>query len=233
MGFLTGPHLASPHFAGQGLGIVVGLAAEARIACLLGETAVGGGRPEGAAAAAERRVAGGATALLSFGLAGGLDPALHPGHILIPDCVIEAGAAYPTDPGLNRALGGANAATLLAGEAIVAGAAAKRALWRDTGAPAIDLESGAVARVARRHGLPFAVLRAICDPAGHSLPPAALIALDGGGAIGLLRVLASVARVPRQVPALLLLARDAAAARRALVRHVQGLTKPSNQKEIP
>ena len=74
-----------------------------------------------------------------------------------------------------------------------------------------------MARVAARHHLPFAVLRAICDPAERDLPPAALVALDQAGAIGLWRVLVSLARAPQQLPGLLALARDAAAARRALL----------------
>jgi adenosylhomocysteine nucleosidase len=208
------------------LGIVVGLAAEARIARPLGETAIGGGLPEGAEAAAERLVTGGATALLSFGLAGGLDPLLRAGQMVVPECVLEAGLAYPTDAGLNAWLGGLAVPMLLAGDAIVAGIEDKRALFAATGAPAIDLESGAVARVALRHGLPFAVLRAICDPATRALPPAALVALDGGGAIGLLRVLASVARRPAQIAALLALARDASAAQRALRGRVERLSGP-------
>jgi adenosylhomocysteine nucleosidase len=85
----------------------------------------------------------------------------------------------------------------------------------------VDLESGAVARVALAHGLPFAVLRAVADPAERNLPPAALLALDGAGRIGILRVLGSVFGNPGQILGLLALARDAAAARRALVGRVR------------
>ena len=64
-------------------GIVVGLQAEARIARRLGwPVAVGGGTASGAADAVQRLIASGATAVVSIGLAGGLDPALRPGAIL-------------------------------------------------------------------------------------------------------------------------------------------------------
>src|SRR5262249_31725217 len=158
----------------------------------------GGGLPAGAQDAAKRLVARGVTGLVSFGLAGGLDPSLPPGHLVIPQAMLEDGMRYPTDAALSDSFGGANAALMLAGADIVAKSVAKRDLFLATGACAVDLESGAVARVARRHDLPFAVLRAICDPAGRDLPPAALVALDAGGAIGLLRVLASLARQPGQ-----------------------------------
>jgi adenosylhomocysteine nucleosidase len=197
--------------------VVVGLAAEARIAWRLGlPVAIGGGTASGAEAAARRLVLSGATGLISFGLAGGLDPALRAGALLVPTAVLVDGRSVPTDATLSRSLSDGVGGLLLGASDVVASTAAKRALFAATGAVAVDLESGAVARVAAEHGLPFAVLRAICDPAERDLPPAALIALDRHGAIGLARVLGSVLAHPAQVPALLALAADATAARRTL-----------------
>jgi adenosylhomocysteine nucleosidase len=202
---------------GSDPGFVVGLAAEARLVRSLGwPVAIGGGTAGGARLAAERLVSGGITALISFGLAGGLDPALRAGSLLVPRAIITDEQHLPTDPGLSERLGGVSTPLLLGARDVVAGAAAKAALFAATRAAAVDLESGTVARVAVEHGLPFAALRAICDPAERDLPPAALIALDRQGAIGLVRVLGSVLAHPAQLPALLVLAADAAAARRTL-----------------
>jgi adenosylhomocysteine nucleosidase len=99
----------------------------------------------------------------------------------------------------------------------------KRRLRQETGAATLDLESGAVVRVATGHGLAFAALRVICDPAERDLPPAALAALDASGAIALARVARSVIARPGQLPALLRLAADATAARRALARRVAAI----------
>jgi adenosylhomocysteine nucleosidase len=205
------------------VGVLVGLAAEGRIAVPLGcRVAVGGGTAAGAEAAVRALVAQGVTGLVSFGLAGGLDPALPAGTLLVPRTVLLDGhGAMQTDAALCAWLGGATPGCLLAGTAVVAGVAAKRALHARTGAVAVDLESGAVALAAARHEVGFAVLRAVCDPAGRDLPPAALAALDRAGAIGALRVLGSVLRAPGQVPGLLRLARDAAAAQRALRERVR------------
>jgi len=208
------------------LGVVVGLAAEARIARSLGEVAIGGGCPDGATAAAESLVARGARALLSFGVAGGLDPRLRPGDIAVPMAVLDGEQRYYTNEALCRALGGTTVNLLVSGGAVVVDAGAKQRLSEQTGASAIDLESGAVARVAHRHGLPFAVLRAVCDPAQRSLPPVAIAALSSAGAIRPLNVLRSVAAQPGQIPALLRLARDAVLARRALVRSRQDMRRP-------
>jgi adenosylhomocysteine nucleosidase len=205
------------------LGVVTGLAAEARLAGGLGDVLAGGGTPAGAAREAMELVRRGVSGLLSFGLAGGLDPALTPGTLVVPASVLEDGETFATDPALSARLGGITHPRLLAASAIVVRACDKHALHRATGAGAVDLETGAVARAAREAGLPFAVLRAVCDPADRDLPPAALVALDGAGIIGLGRLLRSLAARPDQLPALLRLARDAARARAALIRRVDDI----------
>lgn len=201
--------------------VIVGLRAEARLARRLHVPVLtGGGTATGAEAAAHAAIARGATSLLSFGLAGGLDPALRPGEAIVPPAVIAGGVRFPADPRLTAWLGGETPQDLLAADRVAATADEKRCLWQATGAAALDLESGAVARIAARHGLAFAVLRAICDPAGRDLPPAALAALDRNGAIGLARVAASLLAHPSQLPALLRLAGDAAAARATLAQRL-------------
>jgi adenosylhomocysteine nucleosidase len=204
-------------------GLVTGLRAEARIARSLGAVAVGGGLSEGAGAAAERLVRAGATALISVGLCGGLHPDLRPGAIVVPRAVITADGRAGCDAALTAALGGVSAASLLAACSVVAEPTRKAELFKATGAVAVDLESGAVARVAERYGLPFAVLRVVCDAADTRLPRAALLALDHTGSIGVWRVAASLLAAPAQVPALLTLARGAAAARTALVGRIDDI----------
>ncbi len=197
--------------------VVVGLEAEARLALPLGWTiAIGGGTVDGAQAAAELLVSNGARALIGFGLAGGLDPALRPGTLVIPRQILTRGQRFATDPALSDRLGGFSASLMLGSGRVIASATGKRALFTVTGAVAVDMESGAIARVAAKHRLPFAVLRAVCDPAERDLPPAALMALDRHGGIGVVRVIGSVLAHPAQLPALLALAADATAARRAL-----------------
>ena len=183
---------------------------------------MGGGRAEGAAAAAQRLVEHGVAGLISFGLAGGLDPALVPGTVLVPAAVLLDAERWDADEALQRRLGGATPGALYGGGEVVATAAAKAALTR-TGAVAVDLESAAVARAALRHGLPFAALRAVCDGAGRGLPRAALVALDGAGRIGGLRVAWAAASRPWEVPDLIRLVGDAARARHALVARVRAI----------
>ena len=207
--------------AHEPLGIVVGLEAEARIARRLSDIVeVGGGDADGATAACQRLIARGVRRLVSFGLAGGLNPGLRPGALVVPDVVLSRDGHWPTHPPLAAWLGPVNGA-LYSGGAVLASAEEKEILYMRTGAAAVDLESAAVAETAARHALPFAVLRAVCDPASRSLPRAALVALDPGGRIDGRAVLRQVMQRPREVAALIVLGTDAARARRALVRRVK------------
>ncbi|MEJ1976102.1 MAG: hypothetical protein WDN49_08365 [Acetobacteraceae bacterium] len=203
-------------------GIIVGLAAEARLARGLGcPIEIGGGGPAGAAAASRRLIAGGAAGLISFGLAGGLAPDLVAGSIVIAARVVDGhGAVWHADPALSARLG-EPAGSLLAATDIIATARAKQALWAATEALAVDIESGAVAAAAAEAGIPFAVLRAVCDPAHRDLPPAAQTALDAAGRIQPIRLLRSIMRHPGQVGALIRLGQEAALARSALLGRVR------------
>ena len=207
------------------IGIVVGLGAEARIARRLGshvEIAIGGGTSDGARRAAERLLARGASGLISFGLAAGLAPELAPGAVVVPRRVRVADATFTTDSALNAALGGATPHDLLHSERVVVDAADKRRLHLASRCAALDMESGAVARAALAEARPFAVLRAVCDPAQRSLPPAVLVATTPDGRIALGQLLRSLGRRPEQIAALLRLAVDAHLARRALLGRIRG-----------
>jgi hypothetical protein len=79
------------------------------------------------------------------------------------------------------------------------------------------MESHIAAEQAGAHGLPFAVCRAIVDPAWRTLPPAATAGLREDGTTALAPILRELARAPGQLPAMIRLAFDARAARLSLV----------------
>lgn len=83
----------------------------------------------------------------------------------------------------------------------------KHKLHTFTCAVAVDMESHLVARLADSHGLAFAAVRVIIDPAHRAVPPAALLAMAPGGSTDVSTMLR-----------LMRLAADAIAARAALVR---------------
>jgi hypothetical protein len=108
--------------------------------------------------------------------------------------------------------------TVVGSDSIAATIARKQELRARTGALAVDMESHIAARVAARHGLPFAALRTISDTAAEALPPAALVGMKPDGTMALGAVLASLARSPGQLPALLRTGIGAERAFRALGR---------------
>ena len=100
----------------------------------------------------------------------------------------------------------------------LADAAGKAELFDTSGSVAVDMESAIVARAAERHGLPFAILRVIADPAHRPLPSSALVAMRSDGEVDIAAVLGALLRNPQELPALLRLALDSRAAFSVLVR---------------
>jgi adenosylhomocysteine nucleosidase len=188
---------------------------------------VSGAGPDNARRAAERLLEAGAGGLISWGCAAALRPGLLPGVLLLPRRVIgHDGEVFDTDvrwhDRLNGALAGAkipfDSGDLAESPAIVATAADKRALAARIHAGAVDMESAAVARVARDWRKPFVAIRAVADPAGMAIPPAVLQATDSNGAVNLLRLLGHLLTHPAGLPALVRLGLHFSAAIRTLRR---------------
>lgn len=236
-------------------GIVAALAAEAR---LLGRAsphgavlalrdgtllAVSGMGPSAAAAAAQRLLEAGATALVSFGVAGGLDPALKAGALVLPQEVISAGGARrATAQGWRERVASAVAdrypashGALLTCHEPLCSPADKAGAFRETGAVAVDMEGFAIAEIAASRGLPFLAVRSVLDAAADTLPPALLGAIDARGAASVARVLGAVLRAPREWPDLLRLAQRCRAAARPLVSIARSgaLASPTNRPQTP
>ncbi len=192
---------ASP--IGPQIGIVVGIAAEIRSAHRLSANILcSGGRPDIAANQAHALIKTGATTLMSFGIAGGLSSKLRPGSLVVADEVITDFDRYPAVASSAKMIR-AHVGPIYGSWDIVSTAAEKGRLGQRTGALAVDMESGPVARVAMEAGIPFIAIRAIADPITKGLPPAALLPLDEKGRPNLFAVLGSILRNPAQIPALI------------------------------
>ena len=200
---------------------VCGLKAEARIAAGLGvaSLACGGDAPTLARRLPQECERLRPVGLMSFGIAGGLDPRLTTGDVLIGSTVIAEEAHYECDVAwrrvLVRSLAGAVVGPLAAGDHALATPADKSGLYRRTLARAVDMESQHVARFASAHGLPFIALRVIADPADRALPGAALVGLQPDGRAAILKVILALMKTPAELPALLQVAHDS---RQALAR---------------
>jgi adenosylhomocysteine nucleosidase len=99
-------------------------------------------------------------ALVSFGLAGALHDGLRIGDVLDATRVVDERGATLWE-GAPLGVAGARAATVLGADALVHDAAERRRLREASGADAVDMESGVLARSGRLAG----VVRAVSDDA--------------------------------------------------------------------
>jgi adenosylhomocysteine nucleosidase len=222
----------------NGLGIVAALAAETRA---LGRATTNGAGPASlgdgtllvvsgmgqtaAGHAARRLVDAGARALISWGMAGGLDPALAAGTLLLPrEVASPEGAFFLTAADWRQQVSSALAPShpvccgkLLTCRIAIASATDKAIAFRQTAAVAVDMESLAVAEVAAARRLPFLAVRAIVDTAADEVPQA-LVAAAAVGAkrVPVRRLIGALARTPEDILPVLRLAGRYRAASRAL-----------------
>jgi len=219
------------------LGIIVGVPVEARSLAkhpiiddqpvrlregvTLGVSGVG---PRRAGLASRRLLEEGATALLSWGSAGGLSPKLSPGSLILPKIIIASDrSVYHTDPSWHENLCNRlreqvafHTGPLAESATVVQTPAEKASLFQQTGAIGVDMESAAVAAVAQEARVPFVAVRVVADSTDVTLPGSALKAWDEFGRLNFLRLIRGIATRPNELFPLIRLARDYRAAQRTL-----------------
>ena len=219
------------------LGIVVAVTAEARSlskqSIAKGElirlpdgalvTISGMGR-ERAARASRTLLEGGASALLSWGSAGGLTSKLSPGTLILPETVIASNRSlYHVDATWHnslcdrlRGLVGFYTDPLVESTTVVCTPAKKAILFRETGAIAVDMESAAVAAVAQKAGVPFVVVRVVADAVDTTIPESTLNAFDEFGRLSFPKLIQGFVQHPTELFALFRIGRNYRAAQKTL-----------------
>ena len=233
------PTPATPRFH---LGIVTGLGYEAAIAeeAIRSATAPPGddrvtatchgpGQAR-ARSAAEALVDIGANALLSFGVAGGCNPDLPSGTVILATGIRDissggGGDILYTNRGWQRRIKSLLLGNVLLEDALLASVStpitdstSKRQLFHDLGVAAVDMESAAAARVAIDAGIPFMALRVIVDTADTTLPAAALAGMSPDGTVRTGPIVQAILRRPQDIPDLVGIAMADSKARKSLKR---------------
>jgi adenosylhomocysteine nucleosidase len=167
-----------------------------------------GGRA--ASVAANALIEAGVGALMTFGMAGGLDPSLEAGSLLLPaEVIARDGTRLPTARAWRERLIAALSphcavldGSVLSSDSSIDSPRAKAELFRETGAVAVDMESVAVARIAADHRLPFLCVRVIVDTAADALPRA-VVAASREGSVRIGRLLGGLIVAPAEVVAVI------------------------------
>lgn len=184
---------------------VCGLGREGRLLRGAGVRVIAGGGDAARLAETLARAAPGADGIISFGMAGALDPGLRIGDWVIGERLTGAFAAECDSrwaSALAARLPAARRGTCYADGRLIADPAEKRRLGA-SGALAADMESHLVAQAAANAGIPFAILRCISDEAEHAMPPAITVAMRPDGGLALGAILGSIVQKPGQIPDLL------------------------------
>jgi len=207
---------------------VTGLTREAEIVGTTDVVAVaGGGDGEGLAKKLDA-LHGDIRGVIPIGLGGGLSPLLRVGDVVIAERISFDGPLGQNSKvwdceeswrvRLMSRIAHAHQGVIAASDMVLQDVGAKAGLHDRTGALAVDMESHIAARFAASRQVPLAALRVISDDARHTLPPAALVAMQPDGSISIARVLWSLVKKPQQLPALVRTGRGSSKAFKELLR---------------
>jgi adenosylhomocysteine nucleosidase len=204
---------------------------------------------ENASASAEMLVKEGAERLVSWGCAAALDASFRPGDLVLADTYVDADQVdfeLNNKDWIGQVLAGLSKQSrmvirtgkLAESKRIVALGDEKAQIAYDTGAVALDMESIAIAKVARLRGLPFLAVRAVADPSNMDLPQAISYALDDQGEVVLSKLLMFLLFHPTEIPGLVKLGLNFYAAKRTLklvakqLQYVTALPKSTYANQI-
>ena len=178
---------------------------------------------ENATSAAEQLINNGATALVSWGTAGGLSENLKPGDLLLPEFVQSDNRKYQTDHNWRQRLVDQitpdlkpHSGLLLQTNEVISGTEQKSQLHEKTSAIAVDMESGSIAKTADQNKLPFLIIRSVVDTSDETIPISAINSIDEFGQTKPAALTASLIKSPGDIPKLIKLGKHFQQARKSL-----------------
>lgn len=133
--------------------------------------------------------------VLTCGYAGGLDPRLAPGTV-----IFDADDATRLTPALAKL--GAVPVKFFCSERIAVTTADKQALRLQTGADAVEMESGVIRTLCRERGISSATVRVISDDANTDLPMDFNQVSSADGNMNYLKLAVALVKSPSLVPKL-------------------------------
>jgi len=156
----------------------------------------------------------GCNILISFGIAGALDPRLKSGDLVLANSLVNAEATtFVPDARQGQKLNihlstnlNISNSKFFGSTELISNAEKKQRLFKLHSASAVDMESLGVAQAAQENKCPFLIIRAIADTAYQNLPGASFQSIDKNGNIKIRSILWDLAKHPNDLPGLIKLA---------------------------
>lgn len=182
-----------------------------------------------AEAGGKKLIAAGTDILVSWGSAGALHPDLPLGALLLPRKVIDASQnTFVTEENIyNKIKENIPSHIQVVHEPLaetptpLSDTSQKKAFRQASGAVAVDMESGTLARLAHQHHIPFLVIRSVADTSTMSIPPSILKTMSVEGKINFALLCQQLLLHPANCLALLRLGRGFGKAKRTLIQVAQ------------
>jgi len=178
---------------------------------------------ENAVSSAQKLIDHGATALVSWGTAGGLSDNLRSGDLLLPKSVQLDKQQYQTDHiWLQRLMDQISSnlklhdELLIQSNDVIFNSNQKSQLQKKTSAIAVDMESGSIAKIADQHNLPFLIIRSVVDTSDETIPVSAINSIDEFGQTKPVALMANLIRNPGDISRLIKLGKHFQQARKSL-----------------
>ena len=207
------------------IGFITGLRCEAH--CLAGfeRVALSGANAERARLHAQTMIDQGCDGLVSFGLAGGLCGDVRRGDVILPEKIVtyaqrvfDVDRAWRTDLADGLETMNPHSKPLLGSDTALLTPAEKADAHKRYDAVAVDMESHAVAAVAREAKVPFVVVRVVADACERTVPRWAFECVDADGRTQIAPIIKGLIGAPHQVVTMIGLGVDTAVALRSLRR---------------
>jgi adenosylhomocysteine nucleosidase len=144
--------------------------------------------------------------VVMIGIAGGLDPSLQIGDLIVPEVVVDGSSGREVHPAPIQAV--AAKGRLVTTDAILSDPTALDQRLRD-GVVALDMETAAVGAVCEDHRIPWSAFRTISDRVQDGIVDGSTLAMTKpDGSADVLAAMKVIAKRPAIVPKLAKLARD-------------------------
>ncbi len=147
--------------------------------------------------------------VLTCGFAGGLRPGLEAGAVLY-----DANGDKDLEQHIETA--GARKGRFAFSDRVATTASEKRALWEQTNADAVEMESHSVCAICREHRIPSAIVRVVLDTAEEDLPLDFNKLMTADYRMSYAKLMLALAKSPRSLAGLLRLREESAFAAQKL-----------------